>query len=73
MTRCLMTLRSTTYAMRAQTILRDHGIEARTLKLDGEYAKKGCTHGIRFACQNRALAERLLRENGIPYSEIRTE
>ena len=71
--RCLITLRSSTYAMRAQTVLRDHGMEARALKLDGEYLGKGCTHGIRFDCKNRVFAERLLKENGIPYSEIRIE
>lgn len=73
MSSCLMTLRSATYAMRAQTILINNGISARSVKLDDEYTKKGCTHGVRFDCRNRSAAERLLREQGIPYSDIRTQ
>lgn len=68
---CLLTLRSATYAMRAQAILVKNGIGARTVKLDGEFSSKGCTHGIRFDCRSRGTVERLLQENGISYSDIR--
>lgn len=73
MNSCLMTLRSATYAMRAQTILVNNGISARSIKLDDEYARKGCTHGVRFDCRHRVAAERLLREQGISYSDIRVQ
>ncbi len=67
---CLITLRSATYSMKAQKILTDAAIPSKTVKLDSEYSGKGCTHGIRIDCRYKRSAERLLRENGIAFSDI---
>ena len=72
MASCLITLRSATYSMKAKRVLDEKGIGAKAVKLDGEYAGKGCTHGIRIDCRNVPYAKRLMAEYGIPYSDIKT-
>ena len=70
MSNCLVTLRSPTYAMKAQMLLGRGGIQVIPVKLGGEYAVGGCTHGIRFDCRDRAQVVRILRDNSIPYSKV---
>ena len=72
MSSCLITLRSLTYAMKAQKLLKERGIDAASVKLDGEYSRKGCGYGVRFDIRLRRQAEQIMRENGIPYSDIKT-
>lgn len=69
---CLMTLRSETSSQRARKVLFERGIAVSVLKLDGEYAKKGCTYGIKFDCRSKAVVESILSDNKIPYSDIRS-
>lgn len=71
MTNCLITLKSQTYAMKAQMIITKSGIPVRSVKLDGDYTKRGCTHGIRFDCRYKASVQKLLRDNGVSYSDIK--
>ncbi|MBE6637292.1 MAG: DUF3343 domain-containing protein [Ruminococcaceae bacterium] len=71
-TLCLLTLQSVTYSMKAQRVLSERGVWLNAVKLGSEYAAKGCTHGIRFDCRDRRTVERVLRENRIPYSDIKT-
>ena len=71
MANCLITLRSFTYSMKAQRLLDEKGIAAQTVKLDGDYLGRGCTHGVRIDCRYTGHAERLLKEYGIPYSDIK--
>ena len=72
MAMCLITLRSATYSLKAQKLFDEKGIASRTVKLDGDYAGKGCTHGIRIDCRSVPYAKRLMTEYGIPYSDIKT-
>ena len=72
MENCLVTLKSVTYSMKAQMLLSQNAIPVTTIKLDSNYTSKGCTHGIRFDCRYRRTVERLLRENGVPYSDIKS-
>lgn len=72
MANCLITLRSYTYSMKAKRLLDEKGIAAQTVKLDGDYVGRGCTHGIRIDCRHAGSAGRLLSEYGIPYSDIKT-
>ena len=58
--------------MKAQRVLSERGVWLNAVKLGSEYAAKGCTHGIRFDCRDRRTVERVLRENRIPYSDIKT-
>ncbi len=70
MPKCLITMRSSTYAMKGRRALYEKGIPAETVKLDSELTGRGCTHGIRIDCRNKVAAEVILRENGVFYSDI---
>lgn len=69
---CLITLRSETYSQRAGKLLRESRIQSSVVRLGGEYSSKGCGHGVRFDCRDRSEVLRILKDNGIPYSDIRT-
>ena len=70
MTNCLITMKSVTYAMKAQRILTQAGITVTPVKLGNDYSQKGCTHGLRFECRQRNQVIRLLQEGGVPYSAV---
>ena len=72
MANCLITLRSATYSFKAKKLFDEKGIGAQAVKLDGDYAGKGCTHGLRIDCRNVPHAKQLMAEYGIPYSDIKT-
>lgn len=69
---CLITMRSDTNARRAEKTLREKGIRAEIIRLDGEYTKKGCGYGIRLDCRSKAAALGILNVSGIAYSDVRT-
>ena len=69
---CLITMRSETYALRAERVLKGRGISAKKIKLDGEYSVRGCSYGIQLDCRNRAVALSVLSEVGLPYSDVRS-
>ena len=66
-----VTLRSITYAMKAQKLLYENGISSEVVRLGGEYAERGCTHGLRLAGRDRFAAEELMRRRGIPYVAVK--
>ena len=69
---CLITMRSETYALRAERVLKGRGISAKKIKLDGEYSSRGCSYGIQLDCRNRAVALSVLNEINLPYSDFRS-
>lgn len=71
MLNCLITMRSETYSQKAGKLLRDNGIQNGIVKLGKEYSQKGCGHGIKIDCRSRQQVLKLLKDNGIPYSDIR--
>ena len=71
MLNCLITMRSETYSQKAGKLFRDNGIENGIVKLGNEYSQKVCGHGIKIDCRSRQYALKLLKENGIPYSDVR--
>lgn len=68
---CLITMRSETYALRAERVLTNRGIAAKKIKLDGEYSLRGCSYGIQLDCRNRASALSVLNSMGLPYADVR--
>ena len=52
-------------------LFRDNDIENGIVKLGREYSQKGCGHGIKIDCRSRQYALKLLKEEGIPYSDVR--
>ena len=71
MLNCLITMHSETYSQKAGKLFRDNGIECSIVKLGKEYSQKGCGHGVKVDQRSRQYALRLLKENGIPYSDMR--
>lgn len=69
---CLITMRSETYSHKGVRALRENGIPSSITKLDPELSKKGCSYGIKFDCRHRAVVQRVLSDNKIPYSDIRS-
>ncbi len=69
---CLITMRSETYALRAERVLKNRGIYAKTVKLDGEYTARGCAYGIQLDCRNRTVALSIFNEINLPYSDVRS-
>lgn len=69
---CLITMRSETYALRAERVLQNRGISAKKVKLDGEYSSRGCSYGIQLDCRSRAVALSVLSEMSLPYSDVRS-
>ena len=67
---CLITMRSETYSQMAGKLFRDNGVENTIVKLGKEYSQKGCGHGVKIDCRSRQYALKLLKDNGIPYSDI---
>ena len=68
---CIITLRSETYSQRAGKLLRENGIQSSVVRLGGEYSANGCGHGVKFDCKSKAQVVRLMKENGIPFSDIK--
>ncbi len=68
--RCVFTLPSPTYAMKAKKILERGGILSEVIKLSPDRVKKGCRNGIELACADVRRAGAILAENKINYSDI---
>lgn len=68
---CLVTLRSETYSQMVGKLLRERGITSTVVKLGGEFSSKGCGHGVRFDCGRRAEVLKILKENGVPFSDVK--
>ena len=69
---CLITMRSETYALRAERVLRSRGIMVKMVKLEPEYSSRGCSYGIQLDCRNRTAALSVLNEINLPYSDFRS-
>ncbi len=77
----LFAVRSATQAQRAARVLNSGGIHASVQRLPVEFAKQGCTYGVRVDAadydvawlrlqQARLAPERVLRHSGTGYSEV---
>lgn len=69
---CIASLKSMTYAIKAQKILSNYYISSEIIKLDTTLSKKGCSYGVKFDCINLYSAEKALNNNNIKYSQIIT-
>lgn len=68
--KCVFTLPSPTYAMKAKKLLGRSGIYSEVIKLSPERVKKGCRNGIELECAEVRRAGAILTENRINYSDI---
>lgn len=69
---CIASMKSMTYAIKAQRALSSNYINSEIIKLDSNMTKKGCSYGVRFDCINLQVAERALKSHGVKYSQIIT-
>ena len=69
---CIATMKSMTYAIKAQKALSNYYINSEIVKLDAK-SSKGCSYGIKFDCINLYSAENALKCNNIKYSQIVTK
>ena len=68
--KCVFTLPSPTYAIKARRALERGGIASEVIKLSPDRIKKGCRSGIGLSCADVRSAEAILSENGIKYSDV---
>ena len=67
MTKSIYTATTTTvtYALMAQRILSENGIEARIVRPPAELAARGCAYGIEFDAREKRRVRDLLERAGI--------
>ncbi len=70
MNTCVVTMRSVTYAMKGQQLLRNYAIDARPVRLNAQTAAKGCAYGLEISCMQADAVVSIFLKNGIPYSGI---
>ena len=68
----VIALSSVTYAMKGAALLRKNAIAAQTVRLEPKQTKRGCAYGLQIAKAHQNRAVLLLREAGIPFSQILT-
>ena len=66
----VIALSSVTYAMKGAALLRRHGIAAQTVRLEPKQTKRGCAYGLQLAALHQDRAAKLLKDAGIPFSEV---
>ena len=64
---CTITVRSITYAMKGEALLKKNGFACRIVKPDGG---GGCQYGISLSCSHINKATNLLASAGIPIEQI---
>lgn len=70
MNTCVVTMRSVTYAMKGQQLLRNYAIDARPVRLNAQTVAKGCAYGLEISCMQADAVASIFVKNGIPYSGI---
>ena len=73
LTNCTIAVNSVTYALKGADVLGRNKIRKRVVKLRADQTKKGCSYGISVDEKDRDQSLSLLRQSGIPYSEVTCE
>ncbi len=68
--KCIIAVRSVTYAIKGVSILSALGIRARTVKLRADRTKNGCAYGISLDRVDAEDAVRALLGGGVRYTEV---
>lgn len=69
--KCLISLQSQTYSLKAIMLLAENGIKAKAIILDRESRSKGCTSGIEIDCENQKTATKILNSSGIKFGIVK--
>ena len=69
---CIASMRSMTYATKAQRLLWASGINCEITSLAQELTRHGCAYGVKFDCRYLESVRSILNGNGFRSSEILT-
>ena len=64
---CVIILKSITYAIKSEALLKKNGFSCRVVKPDGD---SGCKYGIAISCINIKKATAVIASAGIPIEQI---
>ncbi len=64
---CIITVKSVTYAMKGEALLKKNGFACRVVKPDGEGS---CKYGISLSCNHIKQATAMLAAAGIPIESV---
>lgn len=67
---CIISLKSMTYAHKAERAIKEMNINAEIVKLEPHMTSKGCAYGIRFNCSDLAEIQSIMKRKSIRYSEL---
>lgn len=67
---CVASLKSMTYAIKAQKTLSRINISSEIIKLEPNMTQKGCAYGIKFDCNNLYLVKDAFDKNRVKFTEI---
>ena len=67
---CIASLKSMTYAIKAQKALSAFDIEAEIVRLEPQMTHNGCAYGVKFDCVNLYSVQDALSKKHVNYTEI---
>jgi hypothetical protein len=67
---CVASLKSMTYAIKAQKVLSAFDIEAEIVRLEPQMTHNGCAYGVKFDCVNLYSVQDALSKKHVNYTEI---
>ena len=67
---CILTMRSMTNALRAQSVLAARGLDISIVTLDPALTEKGCAYGIRFSCNEADSIRGQLSAKNVPFGVL---
>lgn len=62
---CVAVIGSMTQSMQAQSVLAMAAVRAEIIKADSSQARRGCTYGLAYPCEQAQNVERILRNAGV--------
>jgi hypothetical protein len=65
---CIITVKSITYALKGEALLKKRGIECSVVKVDG--SEHGCRYGIALSCRALTSAVTILSTGGVEIGKI---
>lgn len=70
MAECVISVRSHTTAERVRRLAAGEKIKTQIVSVDPKLTKRGCSVGVKLACEDVASLKRILGRRGITYGDI---
>ncbi len=65
---CIITVKSITYALKGESLLKKSGIKCKVVKTEG--AENGCKYGISLSCNMVSAALEIMKKSGIEIGKV---